>query len=57
MNRLWYAVQKDSTDDWDYGTYDYYEAIEMLKDQGCGLIAYIDEETSFCVEEFHYEDL
>lgn len=54
---VWYAVQEDSTDGWDNGSYDYNVAVEMLKDQGHGLIAVINEATSFCVEEIHYQDL
>ena len=30
--RLWYAVQKDSEDDWGFGSYDYDEAVKMLFD-------------------------
>lgn len=53
----WYAVQKETTDDWDYGSYDYAEAVEMLKKQGTGLIATIEENTGVCVEEIKFEDL
>lgn len=51
----WYAVQKDSTDPWDYGSHNYDEAIEMLKQQGEGLIAVINDD--FCEEEIKYDDL
>ena len=53
----WYAVQKESTDAWDSGSYDFEEAVEMLLEQGEGLIAVIDEETNTCIEEYYYEEL
>lgn len=53
----WYAVQKETTDEWDYGSHDYAEAVEMLKKQGAGLIAVIEENTGVCVEEIKFEDL
>ena len=53
----WYAVQKETTDEWDNGSYDYAEAVEMLKKQGTGLIAVIEENTGVCVEEITYEEL
>lgn len=53
----WFAVQKDRTDQWDNGSYNYLEAVEMLETQGCGLIAVIDENSGLCVEEIEYEDL
>ena len=43
MYRIWYAIQEDPTDDWGYGTYDYYDAVDMLKEQGHGQIAVIEE--------------
>ena len=55
--KKWYAVQKDSTDTWDFGSHDYNEAAQMLKEQGYGLIAVIDEESNVCDEEIQYEDL
>ena len=54
---IWYAVQKTREDAWDYGSHDKDEAIKMLKEQGSGLIAVIDEEDSFCLEEILFEDL
>ena len=54
-DRIWFAVQKDPEDDWSFGTYDKDEAIEMLKKQGCGLIAAIDNMT--CIYEIYYEDV
>lgn len=53
----WYTVQKETTDEWDYGSYDYTEAVEMLKKQGAGLIAVIEENTGVCVEEITYEEV
>ena len=54
-DRLWYAVQRDREDDWGTGSFDKDEAIEMLKNQGCGLIAVIQNDT--CIEEIEYEDI
>ena len=56
MKNIWYAVQADSTDDWSYGSDDYDTAVEMLWQQGHGLIAVINEDTSFCEDEIRYED-
>lgn len=53
----WYAIQKDRTDGWDNGTYDYQEALRLLDGQNCGLIAVIDLDTGCCVEEILYEDI
>jgi len=33
------------------------EAVKMLKKQGYGLIAVIDEETQTCVEEITFEEI
>lgn len=57
--KKWYAVQTDSSDAWDNGSYDYDEAVEMLKKQGCGLIAEIeeDEDDKVCVGEIPYEKI
>lgn len=51
----WYAVQETKEDAWDYGSADYSEAVRMLRDQGHGLIAVIENHT--CVEEIEIEDL
>lgn len=40
----WYAVVRDSNDLWDYGSHDLEEAKEMLKSQGFGTIAVIDND-------------
>lgn len=50
----WYAVQETRDDAWDYGSHDYNEAKKMLIEQGCGLIAVIED--NFCVEEITYEE-
>lgn len=58
MARKWYAVQEDCTSAWDYGSYDYYEAVDMLISQGHGLIAVIEEtENPVCVDEIKFEDI
>ncbi len=54
---MWYAVQKESSDAWDYGSHDKAEAIKMLREQGEGLIAVIDEENNFCLDEIRYGDI
>lgn len=53
---IWYAVQEETTDAWDYGSYDLQKAVEMLKAQGRGLIAVIDEENGVCLREIAYND-
>ena len=51
----WYAVQMKSSDDWDNGSADFEEAKAMLKKQGCGLIAVIEDDV--CEEEIKFDDL
>lgn len=51
----WYAVQETGEDAWDYGSYDYEEAVRMLKEQGHGQIAVIDK-GDFCEDEISYEE-
>lgn len=53
--RFWYAVQVERSDPWDYGSYDYDKAVEMLKKQGCGLIAVIC--VNVCVREITFEEI
>ena len=57
----WYAVQESREDDWGTGSYDYEEAVQMLKEQGHGLIAVIDEGSNpseaVCVEEIEFDSL
>lgn len=55
--KLWYAVQETREDAWDYGSHDKEKAIEMLREQGHGLIAVIDEDTQFCTCEIEYEEV
>ena len=52
---MWYAVQKDRMDAWDYGSDNYDTAVKMLKEQGCGLIAVIDGD--ICVDEIEIDDV
>lgn len=41
--RIWYAVQKDPRDAWDWGSFDFGEAVEMCKaDSEYQLIVAID---------------
>ena len=55
---MWYAVQKTREDEWDYGSHDYNEAVEMLKEQGYGLIAVIEEgRNPVCVGEEEYDEV
>lgn len=54
---IWYAVQRTPEDAWDNGSYDLEEALEMLRNQGEGLIAVINDETKYCMEEIRYEDI
>ena len=55
--KKWYAVQVNALDYWDYGSYDFDEAVEMLKEQCEGLIAVIDEDTNYCIEEIWLEEI
>lgn len=55
--KRWYAVQRDREDAWDNGSHDYEEALEMLREQGSGLIAVIDEETGTCIEEIEFDEI
>lgn len=50
--RYWYAVQKDENDsDWGTGSYNYDEAVTMAKQEGCSIIAVIEEGNDpICVE-------
>jgi len=54
-NKKWYAVQLQSSDEWDNGSADFEEAKAMLKKQGCGQIAVIVND--FCEEEIKFDDL
>ena len=57
--KKWYAVQETTDDDWGWGSHYYDEAVRMLKEQGHGLIAVIEEDEldNFCVEEIEYEEI
>ena len=56
-DRRWYAVQETRDDAWDYGSHDYEEAVNMLKEQGDGLIAVINEHTGVCEKEIEFEEV
>lgn len=54
---VWYAVQESREDAWDNGSHDMQEAVQMLAEQGSGLIAVIDEDQDFCLDAIEYKDL
>lgn len=54
---IWFAVQKTREGSWDNGSHKFKEASNMLKEQGYGLIAVINEDTNYCVREIEYDDL
>ena len=54
---VWYAVQGNREDAWDNGSHDFHEAVQMLAEQGSGLIAIIDEDQDFCLDEIDFEKL
>lgn len=54
---VWYAVQGNREDAWDNGSHDLHEAVQMLAEQGSGLIAVVDEDQDFCLNEIDYEKL
>lgn len=54
---VWYAVQESREDAWDNGSHDFYEAVQMLAEQRSGLIAVVDEDQDFCLDEIEYKDL
>ena len=56
-DRIWYAVQRNSEDAWDNGSEDYDTAVGMLRAQGNGLIAVIDDDAKICLGEILYSDL
>ena len=53
----WFALQETAGDPWDNGTHDYEDAVRMLLEQGHGLIAVIDEDTNYCVQEINYDEV
>lgn len=52
QKKYWYAVQETREDDWSYGSHDQETAIDMLREQGHGLIAVIDGDVCECEIEF-----
>lgn len=57
MDKMWYAVQLNADDDWGWGSFDWDEAVEMLKAQGQGMIATINDENKVCEDVTYYEDI
>lgn len=57
--KIWYAVQESREDAWDDGSHDLHEAVQMLAEQGSysGLIAVIDEDDNYCIDEIEYKQL
>lgn len=60
----WFAVvrENDAYEDWGYGSYDPYEAMEMAyeitKDWGDNhIVAAIDEDAKFCDFEISFDDI
>lgn len=53
--RIWYAVMETPEDDWSCGSYDFQESKEMLRKQGKGRIAMIEDNA--CEKEMFIEDL
>jgi hypothetical protein len=53
----WFALQETAGDPWDNGTHDYEDAVRMLLEQGHGLIAVINEDTNYCVQEITYDEV
>ena len=53
----WYAVRESRQDGWSNGSYSYDEAVAMLKAQGQGLIAVINERSGEYEEEIEYSDI
>lgn len=53
----WYAVRESRQDGWGNGSYSYDEAVAMLKTQGYGLIAVINESSGEYEEEIEYSDI
>ena len=53
---IWYAVQETKEDDWGTGSSDLEEALAMLREQGRGLIAVIEEGPDpVCIEEIPFD--
>ena len=56
MGNLWYAVQMNSADPWDNGSFDLEEAKDIAHDLGATIIAVIDTDTDSCISEYHKVD-
>lgn len=55
---IWYAVQRTREDDWGTGSTELEDAIAMLREQGRGLIAVIEQGPDpVCVEEILFEEV
>lgn len=55
---IWYAVQRSREDDWGTGSTELEDAIAMLREQGSGLIAVIEQGPDpVCVEEILFEEV
>lgn len=55
VEREWYAVLYDPSDAWDYGSYDFDEAVSMANADEADIIAVIDDHTDdpICIKELH----
>ena len=55
---VWYAVQHDPEDGWDYGSFDEDEARKMAKRTGAKLIAVIQigKYSPECIDEFRFDE-
>lgn len=55
----WYAVQETPDDDWSYGSYDYGDAVRMLRNQGFGMIAVVESDCygDNCTGEIPYTEI
>lgn len=54
---IWYAVMANKRDSWDIGTYNKAEAIQMLREQGKGIIQAVDWTDHICLYELKYEEV
>ena len=57
LTPIWFAVTSDNYDSWDNGSFDLNETMKMLREQGSGSIAVIDESDNFCLAEIHIENM
>lgn len=49
--KTWYALQKDTTDPWDNGTFDKEEALRMLNESDEYKLIAVIENGDYCAEE------